>query len=77
MLESIRVPMFMVATEADHVAPGNRPQGERAHDLAGVHFLLTGGGHNVGIVSGPVHPKRRHRVRTLRGGERRYPWTSG
>lgn len=76
MLESIRVPIFMVATEADHVAPGNRPQGERAHDLAGVHFLLTSGGHNVGIVSGPDHLKRRNRVRTLRGGERRCPRTS-
>jgi polyhydroxyalkanoate synthase len=27
-------------------------------------FLLTSGGHNAGIVSGPVHPKRKHRVRT-------------
>jgi polyhydroxyalkanoate synthase len=26
--------------------------------------LLTSGGHNAGIVSGPVHPRRRHRVRT-------------
>ncbi|HYB66490.1 MAG TPA: poly-beta-hydroxybutyrate polymerase, partial [Steroidobacteraceae bacterium] len=27
-------------------------------------FLLTSGGHNAGIVSGPVHPKRRHRMLT-------------
>src|SRR5262249_14971399 len=27
-------------------------------------FLLTSGGHNAGIVSGPVHPKRRHRILT-------------
>jgi polyhydroxyalkanoate synthase len=27
-------------------------------------FLLTSGGHNAGIVSGPVHPKRRHRLLT-------------
>jgi polyhydroxyalkanoate synthase len=27
-------------------------------------FLLTSGGHNAGIVSGPTHPRRRHRVRT-------------
>jgi polyhydroxyalkanoate synthase len=25
---------------------------------------LTSGGHNAGIVSGPVHPKRRHRLLT-------------
>ncbi len=34
-------------------------------------FLLTSGGHNAGIVSGPVHPKRHHRVHTRRGGEPR------
>jgi polyhydroxyalkanoate synthase len=27
-------------------------------------FLLTSGGHNAGIVSGPVHPRRRHRMLT-------------
>jgi polyhydroxyalkanoate synthase len=27
-------------------------------------FLLTSGGHNAGIVSGPAHPKRRHRMLT-------------
>ena len=26
--------------------------------------MLTSGGHNAGIVSGPAHPRRRHRVRT-------------
>ena len=26
-------------------------------------FLLTSGGHNAGIVSGPVNPKRRHSLR--------------
>jgi polyhydroxyalkanoate synthase subunit PhaC len=30
-------------------------------------FLLTSGGHNAGIVSGPKHPRRRHRVRTWLG----------
>jgi polyhydroxyalkanoate synthase subunit PhaC len=34
-------------------------------------FLLTSGGHNAGIISGPSHPKRRHRVRTRRPGEPR------
>jgi polyhydroxyalkanoate synthase len=37
--------------------------------LLEIHFLLTSSGHNDGIVSGPVHPKRRHHVRMLRGGE--------
>ena len=33
------------------------------HDLT---FLLTSGGHNAGIVAGPVHPKRHYRIRTRR-----------
>ena len=33
-------------------------------------FCLTSGGHNAGIISGPQHPKRRHRVRTTRAGSR-------
>ena len=64
-LSDIRVPMFVVGTETDHVAPwksvykvGNLV---RSEDYT---FLLTSGGHNAGIVSGPVHPKRRHRVRS-------------
>jgi polyhydroxyalkanoate synthase len=36
-------------------------------------FLLTSGGHNAGIVSGPVHPKRRHRVRTQKASEAALP----
>ena len=35
----------------------------RSDDLT---FLLTSGGHNAGIVSGPVHPKRHHRIKTRR-----------
>ncbi len=64
-LSDIRVPMFVVGTETDHVAPwksvykvGNLV---RSEDYT---FLLTSGGHNAGIVSGPVHPKRRHRLRS-------------
>ena len=29
-------------------------------------FLLTAGGHNAGIVCGPVHPKRHYRIKTRR-----------
>jgi len=73
-LEDIRVPMFVVGTETDHVAPW-----KSVYKAGGLvtspefTFLLTSGGHNAGIVSGPAHPKRRHRVRTLRGGEAPLP----
>jgi polyhydroxyalkanoate synthase len=64
-LSRIRLPMFVVGTETDHVAPWRS-----AYKIRGLTrsedytFLLTSGGHNAGIVSGPVHPRRRHRILT-------------
>jgi polyhydroxyalkanoate synthase subunit PhaC len=66
-LSDINVPMFVVGTEADHVAPWKSVYKVdnlvRSDDLT---FLLTSGGHNAGIVCGPVHPKRHYRIRTRR-----------
>ncbi|MGH8138222.1 MAG: PHA/PHB synthase family protein [Steroidobacteraceae bacterium] len=62
-LKSLRVPMFVVGTETDHVAPWRSVFKLRGLTRSADYtFLLTSGGHNAGIVSGPVHPKRRHRV---------------
>ncbi|HEX8782340.1 MAG TPA: alpha/beta fold hydrolase, partial [Steroidobacteraceae bacterium] len=64
-LANIRVPMFVVGTETDHVAPWRSAYKVRGvTSSADYTFLLTSGGHNAGIVSGPVHPKRRHRILT-------------
>src|ERR1700677_4509276 len=64
-LAAIRVPMFVVGTETDHVAPWKSVyKARRLTRSRDYTFLLTSGGHNAGIVSGPVHPRRRHRVRT-------------
>jgi polyhydroxyalkanoate synthase len=64
-LAGIRLPMFVVGTETDHVAPWKSVYKARALTRSPDYtFLLTSGGHNAGIVSGPVHPRRRHRVRT-------------
>ena len=64
-LSDLQQPMFVVGTETDHVAPWKSVYAienlVRSDDFT---FLLTSGGHNAGIISGPVHPKRRHRVRT-------------
>jgi polyhydroxyalkanoate synthase len=66
-LSDIGVPMFVVGTEADHVAPWKSVYKVdnlvRSDDLT---FLLTAGGHNAGIVCGPVHPRRHYRIRTRR-----------
>jgi polyhydroxyalkanoate synthase len=64
-LSAIKVPMFVVGTETDHVAPWRSVYKVRTLTRSPDYtFLLTSGGHNAGIVSGPVHPKRRHRVHT-------------
>ena len=65
-LGSLRLPMFVVGTETDHVAPWRSAYKFRALTRSSDYtFLLTSGGHNAGIVSGPVHPRRRHRILTL------------
>jgi len=64
-LESITLPLFVVGTETDHVAPWRSVYKTRALTRSSDYtFLLTSGGHNAGIVSGPVHPRRRHRLLT-------------
>jgi polyhydroxyalkanoate synthase len=71
-LSDIRVPMFVVGTETDHVAPWQSVyKVDRYVQCSEFTFLLTSGGHNAGIISGPAHPKRRHRVRTRKAGEAR------
>jgi len=64
-LADVTVPMFVVGTETDHVAPWRSVYKVRGLTRSSDYtFLLTSGGHNAGIVSGPVHPKRRHRILT-------------
>ncbi len=64
-LSAIRLPMFIVGTETDHVAPWQSVYKARGLTRSDDYtFLLTSGGHNAGIVSGPSHPRRRYRLRT-------------
>ena len=55
---------YFLGTVTDHVAPWKSVY--KIHRLNGgdVTFALTTGGHNAGIVSGPVHPRRKHQVHT-------------
>ena len=61
-LKRIELPMFVVGTETDHVAPWKSAYKTRGLTRSPDYtFVLTSGGHNAGIVSGPSHPRRRHR----------------
>jgi len=61
-IQNIRVPIFAVGTEWDHVAPWRSVY--KIHYLSDtdVTFVLTSGGHNAGIVSEPGHAGRRYRI---------------
>ena len=64
-LAAISVPMFVLGTETDHVAPWKSTYKARALTRSADYtFLLTSGGHNGGIVCGPVNVKRRYRELT-------------
>jgi len=68
-LTDIRVPVFAVGAEKDHVAPWHSVYKINLLSDTDVTFLLTSGGHNAGIISEPGHPRRHHRIETKHDGE--------
>ncbi len=68
-VHDIRVPVFAVGTERDHVAPWRSVF--KFHFLADaeIAFVLTNGGHNAGILSEPGHEQRHFRIGLHRHGE--------
>jgi len=61
-ISDIRIPVFAMVTEDDHVAPWLSVNKLHFMIDADMSFVLTSGGHNVGIVSEPGHTHRRFRT---------------
>ncbi len=61
-LKDIEVPMFVVATETDHIAPWRSVWKTALFTDCDLTFVLTKGGHNTGILSEPGHPRRHYRI---------------
>lgn len=69
-LADIRVPIFNVGTVQDHVAPWRSVFKLHALSDAEQTFVLTAGGHNVGIVNPPGQTRTSYRMRRWRRGDR-------
>jgi len=63
-LHDLRIPVFAVGTERDHVAPWHSVYKIALHADGDLTFLLASGGHNAGIVSEPGSDRRHYRVTT-------------
>jgi len=61
-LGDIGLPIFMVGTLTDHVAPWRSVYKLHYLTAAEITFVLTSGGHNAGIVSPPGHPNRHYQI---------------
>ena len=61
-LKDISVPLFVVGTETDHIAPWRSVYKTQLFTDGPLTFVLTKGGHNGGILSEPGHARRHYRI---------------
>jgi len=65
-LGDINIPIFAVSTTSDHVAPWRSVYKIHLFTKTDVTFVLTTGGHNVGIVNPPNHSERVFQMMTTK-----------
>jgi polyhydroxyalkanoate synthase subunit PhaC len=61
-LKDLSVPLFVVGTETDHIAPWRSVYKTQLFTDCDLTFVLTKGGHNTGILSEPGHKGRQYRI---------------
>jgi polyhydroxyalkanoate synthase len=69
-MDDIKLPIFLVSTEQDHIAPWHSVFKLHLQNDGAITFVLTSGGHNAGIVSEPGHKNRHFRIHTRAAGAR-------
>ncbi|MGN6574036.1 MAG: PHA/PHB synthase family protein [Pseudolabrys sp.] len=69
-LKDLRMPIFAVGTETDHIAPWQSVYKIALFTDTELTFVLTNGGHNAGIVSEPGHRGRHYLAGTRHPGDR-------
>lgn len=61
-LKDLSVPLFVIGTETDHIAPWRSVYKTKLFTDNDLTFVLTKGGHNTGILSEPDHKGRHYRL---------------
>jgi polyhydroxyalkanoate synthase len=61
-IADIHVPVFLIGTETDHIAPWHSVYKLHMLNNGDITFVLTSGGHNAGVVSEPGHKHRHFRL---------------